>query len=150
MAHKQFQAKFKELSLSLSEVEQKIDCPKNYLSQFINGSRELPKKWENKITEFLDGIKKTLAKLEAPPPNPDLLRPWIKQVEEYCKTIGKDPEGLIEDHKALAGFKRITEAAVGAGKVKIQNLNPDPIKDNHSINARSDWMAEQRKKKCGF
>lgn len=148
--HQEFKDRIERLGLSLYEIEKKIGCSKNYLSQFINGTRDLPKKWEKPIADFIAGVKRAVDKIEEKPANPYVLMPWIKSIEDYCKMIGKDPEGLIEDHKALAGFKRITEAAIGSGKVQIQDLNANPAKGNYAINTHSDWMAEQRKKKCGF
>jgi transcriptional regulator with XRE-family HTH domain len=147
--HQILKDKFKELSLKLSEVEARIGCPKNYLSRFVNGEgTTLPPKWEKKIQAFIDGIEKELTAL--PVKNPDLLRPWIKQIEDYCTAVGKDPEGLIADHKALAGLKRFAEAAVSSGNVQIQDLTSEHPKSNFAVNTLSNWAEENRKKKIGI
>jgi|ERR1700690_370751 len=148
--HQRFKKEFEALELSFSEVEQAINCPKNYLSRFVNGTGTLPTKWEKPIDDFLAALKKNVEKITDPPPNLELLKPWVKQIEDYCKAIGKDPEGLIEDHKALAGFKRVTEASVSSGKVQIQDLSADLPKTNYTINTRSNWAEEYRKKKLGL
>lgn len=134
--HQLFKDKFQVLDLKITEVEAKVGCSKNYLSRFINGPQTLPRKWEVKIQAFIDGIEKELKAL--PVKNPDLLRPWIKIVEDYCKGAGIEPEFLVMEHKDL-------KKSAGTPKFvfpKAKEVAPAPTGNS--------FMDEQRKKKCGF
>lgn len=151
--HQRIKDEMKEFNLTLSEIEAKIECPKNYLSQFINGTRDLPKKWEKAIDDFFAGIRQHLKKLDPPPLNPDILRPWIVVVEKYCREVaGIDPEKLVEEHRSqIKEIKALKEKA----KVSVINLTPEPPKTNYTINtsnplALSNWAEENRKKKLGL
>ena len=96
--HQLFKDKFKELDLSIAEVETKIGCTANYLSRFINGKQTLPGKWEKKIQEFINGIEKQLKNVA--PLNQNILRPWIPKIESFCLSHGIEPEDLIEWYKS--------------------------------------------------
>lgn len=149
--HQEFKNEFEKLGLRLSEVEHRIECPKNYLSQFINGTRELPNKWEVKIRTFLAAINKAVEKIEAPTPKLELLKPWVKLMEDYCKTLGMDPESLIEDHKNLKKkISELSKAVKNAPHTQINDVANNPPKTNHTINTMSNWAEENRKKKLGL
>lgn len=151
--HEEFKKKFKELDLKLADVEAKIECPENYLSRFINGPKDLPPKWEKKIRSFVEGIEKELAAM--PVKNPDLLRPWIKIIEEYCLSVGLDPEGLIEAHKKYVALLKKSPLTIQTGQesskeVKVQDLSAPPASSNYTVNTLSNWAEENRKKKLGL
>ena|ERR1700738_4021356 len=146
--HERFKNEFKEFGLSLSQVEDKIGVKKNYLSQFINGPRDLPVKWEAPIDAFINEIRQHLKKLDPPPPNPDLLRPWIKIIENYCAGAGIQPEDLVEGYKKLLQLQNIKIQSV----VTYEVHTPPKSEEKHINSApqMSDWATERRKKKLGF
>lgn len=46
--------KLNSCGVSKSEIERQLGMPKNSLSGMLKGSKEIPKKWEDKLQAFLD------------------------------------------------------------------------------------------------
>jgi hypothetical protein len=148
--HEEFKKVFKDKDLSFSTVEEGIKCPKNYLSRFINGPKDLPTKWEKKIREFLKGVAMASnAGIKPKDADKFFQKGWVPLIEKYClEEAGIDPEKLIEDHRSLK--KRVSELTKVAGKVQVANLTPEPAKSNYTINTLSTWAEENRKRKLGI
>lgn len=102
------------LALGLKNVQVEIDLslPKNSLSAVLNGKKTMPDKWVEPVKGYL--------KLKEPPPETaipvkDPTRPWIEEIEAYCRANGFFPDFLIEFHqthansatvKAIEGLKK--------------------------------------------
>lgn len=61
--------KLNSCGVSKSEIERQLGMPKNSLSGMLKGSKEIPKKWEDKLQEFLGGNfqQKTITHVEPKP-----------------------------------------------------------------------------------
>jgi len=155
--HEEFRNTFKDRDLSFSVVEDGIKCPKNYLSRFINGPKELPAKWEKKIREFLKTTAlASKAGIVAKDAEKFFQKAWVPTIENYClEEAGIDPEGLIEQHRSLK--KKVAELSAvqrmpPEAAVQVKDITAAAAKSNVTINTtgRSNWMEEYRKKKLGL
>ena len=128
--------RLKALGLKNTQIESDLSLPKNSLSAVLNNHKPMPDKWVDPVQQYL--FKKE------PPPTPakpikDPLRPWIEEMEEYCKSKGFHPEYLIEFHQTHAN-KETTKALE---KLK-KSLNPTPTSEKKAINP-SDPINKQMK-----
>lgn len=58
--------KLKSCGVKKSEIEKQLGMPKNSLSGMLTGSKEIPKKWAEKLQQFLDGTFEVPTTVEAP------------------------------------------------------------------------------------
>jgi hypothetical protein len=65
MAYEQLLSEFKDaiqvLGIKNKDIETKIGLPQNSLSNYLNGKKELPKKWSLPIESALSALKETVA-----------------------------------------------------------------------------------------
>ncbi len=47
------------LSISIREIAQQLEIPDSTLMKAVNGSQNLPKKYEERLSEFLMGLQTT-------------------------------------------------------------------------------------------
>ena len=87
-----------ELGLKNAQIEKELQLPLNSLSAVLNGKKPMPDKWCAKVREYL-AIKKPPKPEEPAKPIKDPTRPWIEEIEAYCRQNGFYPDFLIEFHK---------------------------------------------------
>lgn len=102
------------LGLKNSQIEKELQLPLNSLSAVLNGKKPMPDKWCAKVRTYLLE-KNPPAPQEVPKPIKDPTRPWIEEIEQYCRSKGFYPDFLIEFHqthsnsatvKAMEGLKK--------------------------------------------
>jgi hypothetical protein len=139
--HEEFKKSFKDNELSFATVEEGIKCPKNYLSRFINGPKELPTKWEKRIREFLKGVI-VVAKAGIQPKDAEKFfqKAWVPLIEKYClEEAGIDPEGLIEQHRSLK--KKVADMAKAPLRTTTEKeKNNADNKDNWTSLSKTDRL----------
>src|ERR1700761_1427697 len=86
------------LGLKNAQIEKDLQLPLNSLSAVLNGKKPMPDKWCAKVREYLN-LKNPPIPKEAPKSIKDPSRPWIEEIEKYCRSQGFYPDELIEFHK---------------------------------------------------
>jgi len=89
------------LGLKNAQIEKELQLPLNSLSAVLNGKKPMPDKWCAKVREYL-ALKNPPAPKEPPKPAKDPTRPWIEEIEAYCREKGIYPDYLIEFHQTHA------------------------------------------------
>lgn len=117
------------LGLKNSQIEKDLQLPLNSLSAVLNGKKPMPDKWCAKVRAYLLE-KNPPAPQEPPKPIKDPSRPWIEEIEQYCRSQGFYPDELIAFHKlhvnsdtskALKMLKKGIEASVFSENRKMVN-----------------------------
>lgn len=146
--HEEFKKVFKDKDLSFSTVEEGIKCPKNYLSRFINGPKDLPTKWEKKIREFLKGVAiASNAGIKPKDADKFFQKGWVPAIEKYClEEAGIDPEKLIEEHRGLLAANKKKPVLAATPETKV-NETSKPLPETRTT---SNWWNEMRNKKLGI
>lgn len=116
-------------SLKKTEVEHILKLPKNSLSNFLSGKKELPNKWVIPVNNFCkemlcNEVLSSEAHLgNAKPDTVIFTAPeWMKRVEDYCSNAGIMPDDLIETHKEVSKIK-FTKAKAKDFDGKKENRN---------------------------
>lgn len=118
------------LGLKNTQIEKDLELPTNSLSAVLNGKKQMPDKWVEKVRAYII-LKNPPAPKESPKPIKDPTRPWIEEIEEYCRSKGIYPDDLVEFHKlhvnsdtskALSMLKKGIEASVSSKDRKVLNL----------------------------
>lgn len=103
-----------ELGLKNAQIEKELHLPLNSLSAVLNGKKPMPDKWCAKVREYL-ALKNPPIPKEPSKPIKDPTRPWVEEIEAYCRQKGIYPDHLIEFHqthansattKAIEGLKK--------------------------------------------
>lgn len=86
------------LGLKNSQIEKELELPLNSLSAVLNKKKPMPDRWVVKVQEYLK------TKNPPPPTKPlrDPTRPWIEEIEQYCRSKGFYPDHLIEFHQSVS------------------------------------------------
>jgi hypothetical protein len=135
------------LGIKKTKIEAAIGMPKNSLSNFISGKKELPDKWIEPIQKFLasDTVKynpKTTALLEKvlsqPPFHPEVFN-VIKEIEAYCVEISLPLNELVSDHKKLReenkGLKFVVKSLDEQAYVKMEDGSMQKLNNKKEYNA---------------
>jgi hypothetical protein len=117
------------LGLKNAQIEKDLQLPLNSLSAVLNGKKRMPDKWCAKVREYLL-LKNPPPPKEDPKPIKDPTRPWIEEIEQYCRQNGFYPDFLIEFHrthsnsaavKAIEGLKKALAPERGTETRKAVN-----------------------------
>lgn len=107
------------LGLKNSQIEKELQLPLNSLSAVLNGKKPMPDKWCAKVRIYLLE-KNPPAPQEIPKPIKDPTRPWIEEIEQYCRSKGFYPDFLIEFHQTHSNSATVN-AMEGLKKALNQN-----------------------------
>ncbi len=141
-------------NLKKSEVEQRIGFPQNGLSNILSGKKDLPDKWVNPITSYIEcfdsenqihplsgrELAETMGvKTANKVPSPQKEK-WVIEVERFCNENNCSYKDLIEAYKnrLKVGKKETSKMPI------IQDLTPanNPTGSN--------WFENYRKQKLGL
>lgn len=84
----------------LTAIEKELGMPENVLSGMLSGTRKLPKKWIQPLTEYVEALK-TEAKTASSPRLVDVLPPLTEEdIFEMAEKAHKSPPpGLTKSQK---------------------------------------------------
>jgi len=116
-----------ELGLKNAQIEKELHLPLNSLSAVLNGKKPMPDKWCAKVRDYLN-LKNPTKPTEPVKPIKDPTRPWIEEIEDYCRQNGVYPDFLIEFHKTHSNSATV-KAIEGLKKA----LNTPPTSERKVI-----------------